>query len=752
MNKKNIKEILFYFSLIFIMVMSLNLAVKDCTGLDMPLVKLVLITVITIAAALIIIKFPISILIILVSGIGGFIYNYYTNLPAIKLLIQEMLEFFEWLHGYIVGYNYFEPGYSLIFAILYAAITTLIISLIVYSGRGGFALIILGTAVMTYFWFIYVAKAMQYLALYLFAAAMLYSYQVYKKRLKEWRLAGSIVMNNVGRNWMIFSAIVVTISLLISLALPLNISPIRWPWLNDRVISLFPFITEWRNDALESFSYGYNSRYSLNSAGYTGNKLGGEIWLDDSVVMTVKTQGRNTIYLRGTIKDKYFNNSWIKSKRSLSEYKPGYSMSFPYGDNINTYERTMRVTHKKLLTSTIFAPYSIYKVHHSTKKVYVDEDSEVYTSKMTIKEEPYIVDSIMPYIDIAGLRQAKAQKLEADNFRKYVALSGDISLRVRTLALEIIKAYDNNYDKAKAVEKYLRQNYKYTLKPPKLTSQDEFTDHFLFEGKEGYCTYFATSMSVLLRAAGVPCRYVEGFLAEYKGTETREIRGTNAHAWVEVYFDDYGWVTFEPTPQYPEVELLRAQNAIGVIETEVAADAVSGDIGIANTSARRGQLEDGEMVGNGTIYEDGKSHINIINIVLIIVLSLLIIRFAFMYIMWVIKEIELGRSKGRRYALNYIKDMIWHLRRTGFTMKPEETLREFLKRIKYNTEENLSDISNVTLILEKIRYSNHELSGKEKGVLEEFRKNVKRLALKKTGVLKFLVSSYILGDRGSSNV
>jgi transglutaminase-like putative cysteine protease len=733
------------------MVMSLNLAVKDCTGLDIPLARVVLITLISIAAVSIIIKFPISIMAILIPGIGWSIYNYYANPSVIKLYVQEILEFSQWLYGYIAGYNYFEPGYSLVFAILYVALTALVISLIVYSNRGGFALIMLGTAAMTYFWFVYVEKARQYLVLYLLAAIMLYSYQVYKKRLKEWTAADSIIMNNVGRNWMFFSVIAIAISLSVSLALPLNLSPVRWTWLNDRVLSSFPFIAEWRNDALESFSYGYNSRYSLSSAGYTDKKLGGEIRLDNSVLMTVKAQGEDTIYLRGAVRDRYFKNSWSKSKRRLSEYNPGYSMTFPYGDNINTYERTFEITHKKLLTSTIFAPYSIYKVQHNSKKIFVDEDSEAYTSKMTMKEEPYIVKSIMPYMNVAGLKQSKTQEMEADDYRQYTALSGDISPRVRSLALEITKGQSNNYDKAKAVEKYLRQNYKYTLKPPKLDSHAEFTDHFLFEGKEGYCTYFATAMSVLLRSAGVPCRYVEGFAAEYEGAEERDVRGTNAHAWVEVYFDDYGWVTFEPTPQYPEFEIIEAWKEIEAVETDTAHDTVISDIDIADISGRRGQLEDGEMVGDGAIYGDQKSRFNIVNIILLIVFSILIIRFSFMSLLWIIKEIDLGRSRGRRFAMNYIKDMIWYLKHAGFTIKPEETLREFLKRVIHNNDENLSDISNITLILERIRYSNYELDEKEKRVLEVFRKEVKSFALKKKGALKLFISIFILGDRGSFN-
>lgn len=748
MKNKNIKEILFYFGLILIMIMSLNLAVRDCTGIDMSFTRMFTITLIATAAASIAILYPIMILAGLMTGIGWLLFYYYKDPEAIKLYIQEASEFFSWLYGYIAGYNYFEQGYSMVFPILYAALAALIISLIVYSGRGSFPIIILGTAVLSFFWFVYVEKARQYLALFLFGSVMLYSYQVYKNRLKKWRTEDSIIEQNIGHNWMLCTAAAVSISLALSLALPLNISPVRWTWLNYKVVSLFPFISEWRNDALESFSYGYNSRYSLNFAGSKGNKLGGEVRLDDSVVMTVKTRGEDTLYLRGVVKDEYFENSWRESGKGYKEYDPNDTMPLPFGDSINTYEKTLEITYKKLITSTIFAPYSIRRVQHNIKKIYADDDSEAYASKMIMKDEPYTIKSIMPYIDVMKLRGAKAEGLKPGDFNRYTALFGDIPARVRFLAREITNAQGNNYDKAKAVEKYLRQNYKYTLKPPELPSKAEFTDHFLFSGKEGYCTYFATSMSVLLRAAGIPCRYVEGFISRYDGDYEREVRGTNAHAWVEVYFDDYGWVTFEPTPQYPEVEILKPQDETGEINTDIVRDTRIRDRDMGSiSSGRLRQLEDKEMVGRGTISEDGKKQFNIGRILLLVISSLLAMRVVFMYLMRVIKEIRLGRSKGRKFAADFIKDMVWYMKRAGFTMKKEETLREFLKRIRYDCEEEISDIPIIIPILEKTRYGGCELSTEERRILEIFKKNVKNFALKKAGAIKFFINSYILGDR-----
>jgi hypothetical protein len=65
--------------------------------------------------------------------------------------------------------------------------------------------------------------------------------------------------------------------------------------------------------------------------------------------------------------------------------------------------------------------------------------------------------------------------------------------------------------------------------------------------KRGFCQYYAATMAVILRHLGVPTRIVEGFLPGSRNGTTEEIRFSDAHAWVEVYFAGFGWVPFDPT-------------------------------------------------------------------------------------------------------------------------------------------------------------------------------------------------------------
>jgi protein-glutamine gamma-glutamyltransferase len=124
--------------------------------------------------------------------------------------------------------------------------------------------------------------------------------------------------------------------------------------------------------------------------------------------------------------------------------------------------------------------------------------------------------------------------------------------RIAGLAAQVAASQSNNYDKAVAIERYLRTNYAYTLQLPGRFQSDPVAN-FLFERKRGHCEYFASAMAVMLRALRIPSRVVNGFrTGEFNDVTSQYlIRASNAHSWVEVYFPGYGWISFDPTPAAP---------------------------------------------------------------------------------------------------------------------------------------------------------------------------------------------------------
>jgi transglutaminase-like putative cysteine protease len=150
---------------------------------------------------------------------------------------------------------------------------------------------------------------------------------------------------------------------------------------------------------------------------------------------------------------------------------------------------------------------------------------------------------------------------------RYLQLPDTMPSRVIDLAQELTKDIETPYEKAIAIRDYLR-TLEYTLDIEAPPNDTDGVDYFLFKLEKGYCQYFASAMTVLLRASGVPSRMVVGYgpgeLMEQYGPgdmmahSSREWQDSqdmfvvrNSHSWSEVFFPEYGWIPFEPTPTRP---------------------------------------------------------------------------------------------------------------------------------------------------------------------------------------------------------
>jgi transglutaminase-like putative cysteine protease len=182
--------------------------------------------------------------------------------------------------------------------------------------------------------------------------------------------------------------------------------------------------------------------------------------------------------------------------------------------------------------------------------LFVDKTGSISNPFHNFSDLRYEAISAIPQVPPTVLRTASTDY--DDGIRDLYLQLPHLDPRIAALAKTIT---DNAkaatpYDQAHAIEMYLHAHYAYTLD---LTSPPEGTEplsYFLFDKRGGHCEYFAAAMTVMLRSLGVPARYVNGFLAgDYNDLGGDYIvRSRDAHSWVEVYFPQYGWVTFDPTP------------------------------------------------------------------------------------------------------------------------------------------------------------------------------------------------------------
>ena len=143
-----------------------------------------------------------------------------------------------------------------------------------------------------------------------------------------------------------------------------------------------------------------------------------------------------------------------------------------------------------------------------------------------------------------------------------------------TLAQGITAGATTPYDAAKRIELYLRTNYAYKQDVPNRTYP---LPAFLSEDRAGYCQQFSGTMALMLRMLGIPSRVAVGFAPGGRDPEHNDylVTDTDAHNWVEVYFPNTGWSTFEPTPPAAPAATQIDDNTLGVTDPSVNGDPLS---------------------------------------------------------------------------------------------------------------------------------------------------------------------------------
>jgi len=206
-----------------------------------------------------------------------------------------------------------------------------------------------------------------------------------------------------------------------------------------------------------------------------------------------------------------------------------------------------RVLLEPIGTNVFFlAPWARH-LRGSYRAMAVDDGGAIYDADGRHPITSYEADSDISRPSAASLRKAGE---EFPNFTgRYLQLPAKIDSRIPKLAAQIAGTASNDYDKAVAIERYLNTRYGYTLQLLRTPVADPLAN-FLFVRKQGHCEYFASSMAVMLRTLKIPARVVNGFRSDEFNDVTGSyiIRAKNAHSWVEAYFPQYGWITFDPTP------------------------------------------------------------------------------------------------------------------------------------------------------------------------------------------------------------
>ncbi len=184
----------------------------------------------------------------------------------------------------------------------------------------------------------------------------------------------------------------------------------------------------------------------------------------------------------------------------------------------------------------------------------------------------------------------------------YTQLPNQLDPRISALAKKITANSPTMYDKAFALEKYLRENYAYDVRVQRPQKEDGVA-WFLFDNpnKSGYCNYFASAMAVMARSLGIPARVVAGYTNGTLDAKSNQhvVRGKDAHAWTQIYFGGYGWINFEPSRSF--ATFTRPLPTTSGTDATGAIGSAAGGLGDAGLKGKRPlELDNGDGGSDGS--------------------------------------------------------------------------------------------------------------------------------------------------------
>lgn len=250
------------------------------------------------------------------------------------------------------------------------------------------------------------------------------------------------------------------------------------------------------------------------------------------VIMNVEAQFAGVVYLKGRDYDVYGGMEWI------SDLERRESAAFP-GYNWLSHQGRLQVTTKQI-NQQQFVPYFTDTGYLSTGGSIENVDnSNIFTYSCYALRENWM-----------QLWQSYYSETPPEINSRYLELPAETKQSARNILRQLAIPKDANLlDRVLCIGEFVKNSAVYNLTPERFPEgTEDLAIWFLEEAEEGYCVHFATSATVLLRAAGIPARYVEGYMVPVTAGRTAAVRGDMAHAWVEYYLSGVGWVVLDPTP------------------------------------------------------------------------------------------------------------------------------------------------------------------------------------------------------------
>jgi protein-glutamine gamma-glutamyltransferase len=281
----------------------------------------------------------------------------------------------------------------------------------------------------------------------------------------------------------------------------------------------------------------------------------GEIESDKTVIMRVyvaeDTPAPELLSLRwrGIVFDRFDGRTWAAGRSERVPVRRWPNGRFPLATPLGRGPLFKQDIYLDPIgTDIVFAAPRALRIMLPTGVVQVDDMGSLSVPNLSDRLHYQVESELeMPPPRLVEGRGAGAGMSDAMR-RRYLQLPV-LSPRLARLARDATVGSRDPYEGAVKLTQFLSTRYRYALAKPE-TSRDPL-EEFLFTRGSGNCEYFAAAMAVMLRTLGVPARVIGGFQRGEWNPYGRYfmVRLSDAHAWVEAYFDGPGWVTFDPSPR-----------------------------------------------------------------------------------------------------------------------------------------------------------------------------------------------------------
>ena len=335
---------------------------------------------------------------------------------------------------------------------------------------------------------------------------------------------------------------------------------------------------------LSNYDGGLNLFKPKAVGGINGGVLGtnSEIQFNNTTALKITTDKfSDMMYLKGYVAGIYSNNCWtpvnaenenfvqMLKNDNLITQDISYDVLSKTQSDTKTIDIMVKGASKKYVYAPYFSNYQGIK-NSNGKNVIPTEEGLVTPVSKSYSVSFY--DYNISTFDNPDLFSNESDGITMyDEFVHNNYMAYNKSDALQNAYSEIINRYlqsDNQFEENEygsysysdvynAIKSYFDDNFKYTLSPGNTPEGEDFIDYFLTEQKKGYCSYFASAGVELLRMFGFPARYVEGYvvlpsqqLEDDNNKFSVTVKDKSAHAWVEVYFDGFGWAPAEFTPGY----------------------------------------------------------------------------------------------------------------------------------------------------------------------------------------------------------